>query len=99
MTRLRVVTLNIWHDSCPWTARRALIRDELRWRQPDLVGLQEVLRDGASCQARQLADGLGYEVAYARACRRADGTWHGNALLSRLPVQEQATLDLPSDGV
>jgi endonuclease/exonuclease/phosphatase family metal-dependent hydrolase len=99
MSALRVATLNIWHDAGPWERRRALIRRELELLGPDLVGLQEVLRGEGGCQAGELADGLGYEVAYTGACRRADGRWHGNALLSRLPLRDRAGRALPAGGV
>src|SRR5260221_9313027 len=41
---LRVATLNIWNRSGPWPERLALIRSELRALDPDVLGLQEVLR-------------------------------------------------------
>jgi endonuclease/exonuclease/phosphatase family metal-dependent hydrolase len=41
---LRVATLNIWNRSGPWPDRLRLIREHLRTLEPDLVGLQEVLR-------------------------------------------------------
>lgn len=41
---LRVATLNIWNRSGPWPERLGLIRNELRGLEPDLIGLQEVLR-------------------------------------------------------
>jgi endonuclease/exonuclease/phosphatase family metal-dependent hydrolase len=47
---LRVATLNIWNRSGPWTERLGLIRSELRRLDPDVIGLEEVLRqvpDGA----------------------------------------------------
>ena len=100
MTFLDVATLNIWHDSGPWPQRCELILEEISRLKPDLVGLQEVLcqPDGRG-QAEELAGPLGYEVAYAPASRRSDGTWLGNALLSRLPVRRSQTVALPADGV
>ena len=44
MKRLRVATLNIWNNEGPWTERKQLIRAELARMQPDVMGLQEVLR-------------------------------------------------------
>lgn len=41
---LRVATLNIWNRSGPWAERRALIREQLGRLSPDVLGLQEVLR-------------------------------------------------------
>lgn len=42
--RLRIATLNIWNRSGPWPERLAGIRAELRAVVPDVLGLQEVLR-------------------------------------------------------
>jgi hypothetical protein len=41
---LRVATLNIWNRSGPWPERLRLIREHLRTLDPDLIGLEEVLR-------------------------------------------------------
>jgi endonuclease/exonuclease/phosphatase family metal-dependent hydrolase len=41
---LRVATLNIWNRSGPWPERLRLIREQLRILDPDVLGLQEVLR-------------------------------------------------------
>jgi endonuclease/exonuclease/phosphatase family metal-dependent hydrolase len=41
---LRVATLNIWNRSGPWPERLSLIREELRALGPDVLGLEEVLR-------------------------------------------------------
>lgn len=42
--RLRVATLNIWNRSGPWLERLAGIRAEIRRLSPEVLGLQEVLR-------------------------------------------------------
>jgi hypothetical protein len=56
-----VVTLNLWHDRSDWPRRQALIVDELRRLQPDVILLQEVLQDeGLPNQAGTLAERLGY---------------------------------------
>ena len=41
---LRVATLNIWNRGGPWPDRLRLIREQLRALDPDVLGLQEVLR-------------------------------------------------------
>jgi endonuclease/exonuclease/phosphatase family metal-dependent hydrolase len=89
---LRFVTLNIWHDRGPWPQRLPLIRQELERLRPDVVGLQEVLRFGDTCQATAIADGSGYFVAYGP----ASGA-QGNALLSRHPIRSSRVLPLPGD--
>lgn len=43
-SRLRVATLNIWNRSGPWPERLAGIRAEVRQLSPEILGLQEVLR-------------------------------------------------------
>lgn len=103
MERLRVATLNIWNKSGPWPERLALIRRELSALQPDIVGLEEVLRlvpDGGepgpgTDQASEIAEGLGYEIAFGRASDYGGGLAFGNALLSRFPILEQAVDPLP----
>ena len=103
MERLKVATLNIWNKSGPWPARLELIQSELRALSPDLIGLQEVLRlvgEGEepspdNDQAREIADGLGYEIAFGRASDYGGGLAFGNALLSRFPIVEQAVEPLP----
>jgi endonuclease/exonuclease/phosphatase family metal-dependent hydrolase len=90
---------------CPRCASR-LIRREIERLAPDVLGLQEVLRYApardrlfeatpASCQATEIAEGLGYGVAYAEACEYGQGLKFGNALLSRFPIASAETLPLP----
>ncbi|MFI6319160.1 endonuclease/exonuclease/phosphatase family protein [Nonomuraea sp. NPDC050556] len=95
---VRVATLNVWGQHGPWGERLRLIREELAVLQPDVIGLQEVVRRDGACQAAGIADGLGYEVAYAPAVDFG-GRVLGNALLSRWPVVRQDVLALPVDGV
>ena len=103
---LRVATCNVWNKSGPWPARLALIRSELGRLLPDVVGLQEVLRfrpDSASeaplsaqnDQATEIADGLGFQIAYGMASDYGNGLKFGNALLSRYPISAQETFELP----
>lgn len=102
--RLKIATLNIWNKSGPWPERLRLIRAELEALSPDLLGLQEVLRmshEGRpvltpeSDQATEIADGLGYEIAYAAAADYGSGLWFGNALLSRHPIRDRRAIPLP----
>ena len=95
MTDVRVATLNLWGRRGPWPDRLELVRAELRRLSPRLVGLQEVMRD-ETCQAAEIAEGLGYEVVYAPATEFDEGTM-GNALLSDLPVLEHRVLVLPTE--
>lgn len=95
---LRVLSLNIWHRRGPWEARRELIREGIAELSPDLIGLQEVLqRDGRS-QADEIAEGLGYDVAYGAAATYEDGEQFGNAVLSRFPIRRSQVFPLPDCG-
>ena len=94
---LRVATLNIWNRSGPWTERRAAIRAGLKAIQPDVIGLQEVVRatEGDLLdQAAELAEGLGYHVAFGRAPSDR-GYPFGNAILSRWPITRTDVFPLP----
>lgn len=44
MDTLRIATLNLWNKSGPWPARKARIVEELLRLEPDVLGLQELLR-------------------------------------------------------
>ncbi|APR87689.1 putative secreted protein [Minicystis rosea] len=96
MSRLRILTLNIWNRQGPWEQRVKLIRAGIRALAPDVVGLQEVLeRDGQS-QAHEIAEGLGYEVAFGVAHELGGGVNFGNAVLSRWPIASCTPIALPT---
>ena len=99
MDRLRVLTLNIWNRQGPWEHRRALIRRGIAALDPHFVGLQEVLHhdDDGPDQARQIADGLDYHVAYDSAWHIGGGLHFGNAVLSRFPITRTLRRALPVD--
>src|SRR3954447_22805587 len=102
MDRLRVLTLNIWNKQGDWPKRLPLLREELRALDAHVVGLQEVLHlDGDATvggnQARELADGLGYYVAYAPAWHIGGGLQFGNAILSRWPISQSNAFQLPGE--
>jgi endonuclease/exonuclease/phosphatase family metal-dependent hydrolase len=97
MRTLRIATLNIWNRGGPWEARREAIRADLGDLEADVVGLQEVLRPTtaeAPDQAKQIADGLGYHIAYGAAFDFG-GVEFGNAALSRFPIIRSETRALP----
>src|SRR5882724_5219323 len=97
MRALRILTLNIWNRGGPWEERLVAIRAGLEALEPDIVGLQEVLRpverDGLD-QAEEIAHGLGYHVSYGAAFE-TEGIAFGNAVLSRWPVRRDQTFALP----
>jgi endonuclease/exonuclease/phosphatase family metal-dependent hydrolase len=100
MKTLRVASLNIWNRFGPWDQRLTAIRAGVEALAPDLLGLQEVLRlapgdgDGLD-QAAVVAEPGAYHVAYARA---RDERWYGNAALSRWPIAQSRTIELPRCG-
>jgi endonuclease/exonuclease/phosphatase family metal-dependent hydrolase len=97
MRTARIVTLNIWNRGGPWPERLAAIRSGMTELEPDVIGLQEVIRstDGdALDQAAQIADGFGYHIAFGIAMKTG-GVDFGNAVLSRFPVVRTQTFELP----
>ncbi|MEI4272765.1 endonuclease/exonuclease/phosphatase family protein [Klenkia sp. LSe6-5] len=108
MTSVRLVTFNIHHgvgdDRRHDLARIAAV---LAAADPDVVCLQEVdrafgARSEGVDQAELLARALGRELVWASAIEapRADGPAkrYGNALLTRLPVADDAAHRLPGEG-
>jgi endonuclease/exonuclease/phosphatase family metal-dependent hydrolase len=106
MSVLRVATINVWNKSGPWLSRLALIRRELERLEPEVVGLQEVLRfrpdtagdaplTAQNDQLTEIADGLGFQLAYGVASDYGHGLKFGNAVLSRYPIVAEQTFQLP----
>lgn len=106
MEKLRVATLNIWNKSGPWVERLPLIRKQLTELSPDVLGLQEVLRlipdekqppvpTPTNDQASEIADGLGYNIAYGIAADYTGGLKFGNAILTRYKILDSRTFRLP----
>ena len=95
---LRILTLNLWHDSGPWEARCALIRDWIDRLSPDLIGFQEVLLGPGVDQLQQLVGDLGYETDFHRAC----AFWgnaeldFGNGVATRWPIRSRHPFELPN---
>jgi endonuclease/exonuclease/phosphatase family metal-dependent hydrolase len=103
---LRVATLNIWNKAGPWAERLPVLRRQLVDLSPDVLGLQEALRlipdehhpptpAPDNDQASEIAQGLGYDVAYGAASDYAGGLKFGNALLTRLKILDSRTFRLP----
>lgn len=94
---IKILSLNIWHDSGPWPERAKLIRAWIERLQPDLIGFQEVLRGSGRDQVPQMLDGLGYHTDFAM----ATPFWNdrslefGNAIASRWPIRDREELALP----
>lgn len=103
---MRILTLNCWNISPPYTDRLALIRDGIERLAPDLIGMQEIIvrRDGVDMGADILAE-LGYESAFGAAFRwseaggplphDAEGDAFGNLVASRWPIERSGVFELP----
>jgi endonuclease/exonuclease/phosphatase family metal-dependent hydrolase len=99
MERLKLLTLNIWNRQGPWDRRLALIRAGLAAHDPDIVGLQEVLRSDAdgSDQAREIAADTALAHTTFGSAWHIGGPVHlGNAVLSRWPIRETRAWSLPT---
>jgi len=86
--RLRAVSYNIhsWKGADGAAAPRRIM-DVIRTLDGDIVALQEVvspLLAGERCSLREMADELGYNVAFGPTMSRRDSRY-GNALLSKIP--------------
>jgi endonuclease/exonuclease/phosphatase family metal-dependent hydrolase len=94
---LRVVT---WNIRAGLSSSIDVIGDELEALDADVVALQEVdvlsARSGGLSQPAVLAERLGMDWTFA-AAREEGGGDFGVALLSRLPIESAARLELPSD--
>jgi endonuclease/exonuclease/phosphatase family metal-dependent hydrolase len=97
---LKILTLNLWHDSGPWPERRALVRSWIERLDPDLIGFQELLEGPGFDQQQELVGDLGYETRFLRASR----FWgnreleFGNGVASRWPIRSRHDLLLPDAG-
>jgi endonuclease/exonuclease/phosphatase family metal-dependent hydrolase len=106
MRPLRVLTINIWNRQGPWENRLRLLQKGIAELDPDIVGLQEVIHrpnKPEACQASQLADawsragGPGeIHVGFGPAWNYENGDQFGNAILSRFPLRDGRTFDLPT---
>jgi endonuclease/exonuclease/phosphatase family metal-dependent hydrolase len=99
MKTVRVATLNIWNRFGPWEQRLVAIRSGIASIDPDVIGLQEVLRleptEGDGLDQAVAVAPAGYHVAYARA---HDERWYGNAVVSRWPIARAEAFELPRCG-
>ena len=95
---IRVATFNIWHDAGNWAARLPLLVQALREVDADVIALQEVLEDankGLPNQADTIARELGgYSAHVVAADPPGAPRRYGNAILTRLPVVEEASRKL-----
>jgi endonuclease/exonuclease/phosphatase family metal-dependent hydrolase len=97
MKTFRAATYNIWSRFGPWEERLAGIREGIRALSPDVIGLQEVLRDANFDQLALVSDGLGYQTIWGQASLEPVYPL-GNAILSRWPILRSETVRLPNGG-
>ncbi|MBX3228018.1 MAG: endonuclease/exonuclease/phosphatase family protein [Labilithrix sp.] len=97
MRTFRAATLNIWNRFGPWDERLRAIREGLRTVDPDVIGMQEVLRTSDLDQAAAVSEGLGYDVAWGVASEN-HGFPVGNAILSKWPILTHERIALPDGG-
>ncbi len=97
---LKILSLNLWHDSGPWPDRSRLIRDWIARLDPDLIAFQEVLAGPGVDQLDELVGDSGMETAFVGASRfwRDPKLEFGNAVASRWPIRERHELRLPAAG-
>ena len=62
-----VLSLNLWHDSGPYEARRKLLQQWIERLDPDVIGFQEALRGPGFDQVAELLGDTEYHVEYAAA--------------------------------
>ena len=92
MPTFKVVTINILSDLSHWEERRWLLAEGLSEIKPDLTALQEVSLPENN--AEWLAHQLGAQYMYLSPKSGRAGLKEGIALLSNLPFENRAHLDL-----
>jgi endonuclease/exonuclease/phosphatase family metal-dependent hydrolase len=90
---LRVVTLNLFAHHGDWPARRDALRIGLQALDADLLALQEAVVDDGYDQVAELL-GPEYTVVHQTVGLVGDGTHHGAAMATRLPVRAVHEVDL-----
>ncbi|MGI8792138.1 MAG: endonuclease/exonuclease/phosphatase family protein [Acidimicrobiales bacterium] len=96
----RVMTLNIWNLAGPWRDRRQEIVAWINRLEPDAICLQEVMDDGTRSTAGWLAehaDGEWHQVFGGSSVRWAPEQRFGNSVLTREPITDSASYELPYD--
>jgi endonuclease/exonuclease/phosphatase family metal-dependent hydrolase len=93
-----VATLNLWNIFGPWSERQPVLEAQLRTLPVDVIGFQEVFRQGPSGlgpidQAKLVADVLGFHMAFGASYKDNDGHT-GNAIASRWPIVREECIQL-----
>src|SRR5437762_979979 len=93
---LRVLTLNLWHDSGDVHRRMEVAIAEAKALKLDVIGLQEVREAEALRQAEAFAKAIDGHYEFGVADPESPGGPIGNAVVSRLPLKHAATIPLPT---
>ncbi|MBX3223354.1 MAG: endonuclease/exonuclease/phosphatase family protein [Labilithrix sp.] len=93
-TMVRVMTLNLRHDSDQWERRFALIADEIARLDPDIIGLQEIeIADDQANRLNALIAKRGHAKYHIYAKRKSGlrgfFTGEGVGVMSRWPIVEK----------
>ncbi|MCA9588534.1 MAG: endonuclease/exonuclease/phosphatase family protein [Myxococcales bacterium] len=97
MRTFRAASLNIWSRFGPWEERLVALRKALAAVDPDVIGMQEVMKSADLDQGALLAEVGGYHVAWGQASEN-HGFPVGNAILSKWPIVASETIPLPDGG-
>ena len=97
---LKVLSLNSWHDSGPWSDRLRLIQEWIDRLDPDLIGFQEILVGDGVDQVREIVDDSDYQIDFGSAMTLPDRDHlqFGNAIASRWPIVDREEIRLPDRG-
>ncbi len=86
---ISVLSYNIETDDGDWPGRFAYILQEIRDKEIDVIGLQEVIqRSNLDNQAMQMADSLGYYYYFDSVNDEGSDQRYGNAIVSRYPIED-----------
>lgn len=101
--RVKVLTINLRHDSDQWERRFELIADEIARLDPDLIGMQEVqIRSAQAAHLNALLERRGharYEVQQELKSGLEYAGGEGVAVMSRWPIVRRADRALASGRV
>src|ERR1044071_8775188 len=92
---LSVLTWNLWWRFGPWEERLPAIVETVRRLDPGIAALPEGWCTEGTSSAHVIAEALGHHVAVDHRLE-LDGVGFGNAVISRWPITETATLALPA---
>lgn len=93
---LRIATLNVWGRFADWSTRLERLVACFPQREPDILLLQEVVDDGATDQAAEIAEALGYEHLERALTRLESDVEEGVAIAARPLLSGARSEELPA---